>query len=165
MKCFWRPADTLFLGYMIALTTANYNKVKALQVTHSKLNASTFATRPTSKQSWRATLSSRAVARGLKRNADRHGNWTHLFKEYIFVFLCEKMHERMDDECVLNVPVHAREVSPKVACSVSRTDFHCIDKNWITLEIKGECKQWAIKVNAVCSLPSGWEDTFTGNQI
>ncbi len=36
------------------------------------------------------------------------------------------------------VPVHAREVSPKVARSVSRTDFHCIDKNWITLEKKKE---------------------------
>ena len=96
-------------------------------------NVSTFATRPTSKQSWRPTLSSRDEARGLQRNADRHVNSTNLFKGYISVFQCGKMLEKGCD-CVL--PVHAREVSPEVARSVSRTDFHCVDKNWITLREK-----------------------------
>lgn len=32
------------------------------------------------------------------------------------------------------VPVHAREVSPKVTRPVSGTDFNCIDKNGIALE-------------------------------
>lgn len=32
------------------------------------------------------------------------------------------------------VPVHGGHVAPKVTCPVSRTDLHCIDKDWITLE-------------------------------
>lgn len=52
--------------FLAALTTTNNNRISA-QVT---VDVSTFAVRPVSKQSWRATLSSRAVASGLKRNAD-----------------------------------------------------------------------------------------------
>lgn len=37
-----------------------------------------------------------------------------------------------------HVPVHAREVSPKVARSVGRGNFHCIDQNRITLKDKRE---------------------------
>lgn len=40
----------------------------------------------------------------------------------------------MDTIVYQYVPVHARDVSPEVARSVSRTDLHCVDKNRITLK-------------------------------
>lgn len=46
----------------------------------------------------------------------------------------ENTHEAMKVIVYQCVPVHAREVTPEVTCSVSRTDFHCIDENRITLK-------------------------------
>lgn len=41
--------------------------------------------------------------------------------------------------CVLcTVPVHAGEISPEVPCSVSGTDFDCVNKNRVTLQKKSK---------------------------
>lgn len=52
----------------------------------------------------------------------------------MFVLKGENMYEAMNVIMYQCVPVHAREVTPEVTCSVSWTDFHCVDENRITLK-------------------------------
>ena len=97
-------------------------------------DASTFAMRPASKQSWRVTLLSIDVARCLQENTEV---WTQqtIQRQNYHLSVCRSEY----------IPVHAGYISPKVACSVSRADFHRIDKNWITLKKKKQCRHWALK--------------------
>ena len=117
-----------------------------------KIMLYTFASRPTSRQSWRPTLSSRADTRGLKTERERvrecwqslcpyissmaNSNWT-LFN--VSLPLSYEFDVKLQISCSY-LPIHAREVSPKIARSVCRTDFHGVNENGVTLE-----KRWLKK--------------------
>ena len=77
------------------------------------------------------------------------------FKDYLF----EGIHEGVNGIMFECVPVHAREVSPKVTSPVSRTDFYSVNKNWITLK-----KKWHNDDKTTCIIYCSLIDIFSGKQ-